>query len=318
MSEHNEFERAAGGKLRARGIEVIQANVGLACNQACAHCHQKAGPGRRELMSAPVMAAVAAMADTLSPRYVDITGGAPELAPGLRDFIAALGDAGHAVTVRTNLTVLLTEQGAGFPEFYAARGVKLVASLPCYLEENVDAMRGPGAYAASIEALSRLNALGYGRDPALALDLVYNPLGADLPPGQKALEADYRRELAARWGIAFNNLICLANVPLGRFLDSLRRSGEEAAYRRLLRNAFNPKALAHLMCLTQVIVGHDGRIYDCDFNLALGLPVNHGAPSVVHAPDLAALASREVVTGAHCFACSAGQGSSCAGALCGL
>ncbi|MBF0481239.1 MAG: arsenosugar biosynthesis radical SAM protein ArsS [Desulfovibrionaceae bacterium] len=317
MNAQTEFERAAGGKLRARGIEVVQANVGLVCNQSCSHCHQKAGPGRREIMSPEVMAGVTALAGALRPRYVDITGGAPELAPRLKDFIVALGDAGHAVTVRTNLTVLTTAACADFPEFYAARGVKLVASLPCYLEENVDAMRGPGAYAASIEALIRLNALGYGRAPGLKLDLVYNPLAAALPPGQKALEADYRRELAARWGIAFNNLLCLANVPLGRFLDGLRRTGEEAAYRRLLRESFNPGALANLMCLTQVIVGHDGRIYDCDFNLALNLPVNHGAPANVLAPGLDALATREVVTGAHCFACSAGQGSSCAGALCG-
>jgi len=318
MNAQTVFERAAGGKLRARGIEVIQANVGLVCNQTCAHCHQKAGPTRLEIMSPEVMAGITAMAGALAPRYVDITGGAPELVPHLKEFIVALGEAGHAVTVRTNLTVLLEPRCADFPEFYAARGVKLVASLPCYLEENVDAVRGPGAYAASIEALRRLNAQGYGRDPELVLDLVYNPLGADLPPGQKALEADYRREIAARWGVAFNNLICLANVPLGSFLDSLRRAGEEASYRQLLQNAFNPKALANLMCLTQVIVGHDGAIYDCDFNLALGLPVNHGAPGSVLSPDLAALASREVVTGAHCFACCAGQGSSCAGALCGV
>ena len=292
MNEQTEFERAAGGKLRARGIEVIQVNVGFVCNQSCSHCHQKAGPTRREIMSPEVMAAVTSMAGELAPRYVDITGGAPELVPNLKDFIAALRDAGHAVTVRTNLTVLLQPQCADFPKFYAERKVKLVASLPCYLEENVDAMRGPGTYAASIEALSRLNALGYGRDPELVLDLVYNPLGADLPPGQKALEADYRRELAARWGVSFNNLICLANVPLGRFLDKLRRAGEEAAYRRLLQNAFNPKALSNLMCLTQVIVGHDGRIYDCDFNLALGLPVNHGAPGAVHGHGLSSLASR--------------------------
>jgi len=318
MNEQSEFERAVGGKLRARAVEVLQANVGLICNQACSHCHQKAGPARREIMSPRVMAGVTAMARALSPRYVDITGGAPELVPGLKDFIVALGEAGQAVTVRTNLTVLLEPGCADFPEFYATRGVKLVASLPCYLEENVDAMRGPGVYAASIEALLRLNALGYGQGPGLVLDLVYNPLGPDLPPSQTALEADFRRELAARWGIAFNNLICLANVPLGRFLDTLRLTGEEAAYRRLLQDAFNPGALTNLMCLTQVIVGHDGRIYDCDFNLALGLPVNHGAPGSVLDPGLAALASREVVTGAHCFACCAGQGSSCAGALCGL
>jgi len=306
---------AIGGPISALGIEVLQVNLGLRCNQSCAHCHLGASPLREETMPRATMNEAVRIAAETRPRLVDITGGAPELHPGLRWLVAALGASGAAVQVRTNLTALLEPASAELPAFFAAQGVRLVASLPCYLEENVDAQRGAGAHRGSIAALRRLNALGYGLRPELPLDLVFNPGGASLPPGQSCLEGDYRRELGARHGVAFTRLLTLSNLPLGRFGERLRREGREGAYRQALREAFNPATVGGLMCRRQVEIGWDGRVYDCDFNLALGLPVNHGAPDHVSRFDAAALAGRRIVTGEHCFGCTAGAGSSCAGAI---
>lgn len=315
----NEFESACaavtGGPLAARGIELLQVNVGLWCNQACAHCHLVASPVRTETMGHVTMLEVLRIAAALRPRLVDVTGGAPELHPDLPWLVARLRAAGHAVQVRTNLTVLLEPGYADLPGFFAAHEVRLVASLPCYLEGNVDAQRGTGAYRRSIEALRLLNGLGYGTRPELPLDLVFNPGGPALPPGQFGLEGDYRRELRQRHGVQFTRLLTLTNLPLGRFGERLRREGRESAYRRALRAAFNPATVDGLMCRRQIEVAWDGRIFDCDFNLALGLPVNHGAPDHVSCFDAAALAGRRIVTGEHCFGCTAGVGSSCAGAI---
>jgi radical SAM/Cys-rich protein len=208
------------------------------------------------------------------------------------------------------------EPGLGeIPKFFRDHQVQLVASLPCYLEENVRAQRGKGVYEKSMEAIRRLNALGYGSEPNLPLNLVYNPGGPSLPPPQSALEEDYRRELRSRFGIIFSRLFTITNVPLGRFRVELSRQNQERDYLHLLRESFNRKTVAGLMCRHQISVGWDGTLYDCDFNLALGLPVNHGAPDHIQSFKPSALMKRRIVTGEHCFACTAGSGSSCGGAL---
>ncbi|HEX9860473.1 MAG TPA: arsenosugar biosynthesis radical SAM (seleno)protein ArsS [Nitrospirota bacterium] len=306
---------AAGGSLSCTGIEIIQVNLGLYCNQKCAHCHVGASPERTEKMSWETMELVLDAADEARPRLVDITGGAPELHPEFRRFVVSLRADGHRVQVRTNLTALLEPGLADIPDFLRRHGVGLVASMPCYLEENVAAQRGGGVYRKSVDALRRLNAVGFGTLEGLALDLVYNPVGPFLPPDQSALETDYRRELDSRFGISFTRLITIANMPIGRFWDDMKRAHKDDGYMRLLVESFNPATLGGLMCRHQVSVGWDGRMYDCDFNLALGLPVGMDVPDGIEDFDLDALACRKIVTGAHCFGCTAGCGSSCRGAL---
>jgi radical SAM/Cys-rich protein len=318
----NSFEkkvRALTGRGLSTGeIRTLQVNVGLRCNQRCTHCHVDASPRRSELMTRHTMREVVAAARKMRPRLVDITGGAPELNPGLRWFISALRRDGHAVQVRTNLTVLL-EPGMGtMMRFYKTRGVKLVASLPCYLRPEVDNVRGRGVFKKSIEALKKLNAIGYGKNPALVLDLVFNPEKDFLPAPQAELENEYRRALG-RLGISFNGLLTITNMPAGRFLGRLRRKGREKSYMRLLKSTFNPDTLGKLMCLTQIDVGWDGTVYDCDFNLAKGLPAslpsNRVRRPAIADYDPGADGKRAVVTGEHCFGCTAGAGSSCGGAL---
>ena len=246
---------------------------------------------------------------------VDITGGEPTLHPDLRRFVELLVQNNAVVQVRTNLTGLLEPGNETLPEFFRDHKVQLVGSMPCYLEENVDAQRGTGAYPKSIESIRRLNALGYGRDSKLRLDLVYNPAGPALPPNQLELESDYRRQLDTKFGISFTNLITIANVPIGRFEAELVRSGRNREYTEMLERSFNPQTVSQLMCRYQVSVGWDGVLYDCDFNLALGCSVDHGAPSHLDSFDSSRLVRRTIVTGQHCFACTAGSGSSCSGAL---
>jgi radical SAM/Cys-rich protein len=315
----NAFEKsiaAAGGVgLYSQGLETLQVNVGIKCNQQCSHCHQEASPERREMMDWPIMEEVLRAAEEVRPRLVDLTGGAPELNPHFRPFVAALRKQGHPVQVRTNLTVFFEPEMEDLPRFFHEHQVQLVASLPCYLQENVCAQRGEGVYRKSIEAIRALNRLGYGSRPELSLNLVYNPGGPFLPPAQSALEEDYRRELGSRFGIVFTRLLTITNVPLGRFRNELRRQKQESEYLRLLRDSFNPLTVPALMCRHQVSVGWEGTLYDCDFNLALGLPVNHGAPDHILSFKPQELESRRIVTGEHCFACAAGAGSSCAGAL---
>lgn len=305
----------AGEPLHGDGISTFQVNVGLKCNLACLHCHVKSSPRRKEMMTWETMRLVIGAARRSGARLVDITGGAPEMHPRLRDFIVELRGHGFDVMVRTNLTILLEEGYDDFPAFFRAHQVKLVASMPCYLKENVDGQRGAGVYDASVEALRHLNKEGYGVDEALPLDLVYNPGGPSLPPAQQALEADYQRELNNRFGIFFTRLLTITNMPIGRFQMDLRKQGRDGEYMDRLTGAFNPSTLDGLMCRRQVNVDWDGVIYDCDFNLALRLPVDHGAPCHIRDFDPAALARRRIVTGRHCFGCTAGAGSSCGGAL---
>ena len=315
----NQFEQrvstASTQGLVSLGIETIQVNVGLRCNQQCRHCHLECGPSRTEVMDWPTMARVQTAADAVGARLIDITGGAPELNPCLRRFIEAVRSGGREVQVRTNLTALLEPGQEGTIDFFRRQRVRLVASMPCYLARNVAAQRGPEVYERSIEGIRRLNAAGYGVEGGLQLDLVYNPTGPFLPPDQAALEADYRRGLAERFGVRFSRLLTITNMPLGRFGAELRRKGVEQAYLALLEGSFNPDTVEALMCRHQISVGWDGILYDCDFNLALRCPVDHGAPDHILRFDGGALRHRRIVTHPHCFGCTAGAGSSCHGAL---
>ena len=313
-----DFEKTAipeGNGLHAGHPDVLQVNLGLRCNQACVYCHLECSPERPESMDRPVMNLVRSAAARLSPRLVDLTGGAPECHPRMREFVRELREDGHTVQLRTNLTALLLPGHEDLPQFFRDHRVRLVASLPCYTEENVCAQRGAGTFGTSIEAIRRLNAVGYGDGGELTLDLVYNPGGAFLPGEQAALEADYRRELGRAFDLRFSRLLTITNMPVGRFGASLRKEGKEEEYIRLLRNSFNPATVPCLMCRSQVEVGWDGTLYDCDFNLALRLAVNHGTPSHIRNFDPMALEGRRIVTGPHCYACTAGAGSSCGGAL---
>ncbi|MFH1738028.1 MAG: arsenosugar biosynthesis radical SAM (seleno)protein ArsS [bacterium] len=314
----NNFERqipVGGEGLQASDIGILQVNVGLRCNQQCIHCHLSCGPHRTEMMEWNTMELILEAAKQLDSPLVDITGGAPELNSNLSRFVAALRKEGLPVQVRTNLTALLESGMEQIPEFFRDHEVRLVASMPCYLEENVCAQRGAGVYQKAIEALKRLNTVGYGSEPNLPLNLVYNPAGPFLPPEQTSLEADYRRELSTRFGVTFSSLLTIANMPVGRFLTALREQNQEQDYMRLLKESFNPATVPALMCRHQVSVGWDGTLYDCDFNLALHLPVNHGVPNQLRDFDPSAQATRRIVTGEHCFGCTAGAGSSCKGAL---
>ncbi len=304
-----------GGPLFARTLETIQVNIGLTCDRACHHCHVESTPQRTEQMTWETMELVLAAAARAGAATLDITAGAPEMNPHFRRFVQAARKAGLHVSVRTNLTIMLRHGYRDLPTFYRDQQVHLIASLPCYLEDNVDRQRGKHAYADSIAMLRELNAVGYGRDPKLPLDLVYNPLGPALPPEQPRLEADYRRELRERFGIEFTRLLTITNMPIGRFLHDLRRDGREEAYWRRLAEAYNPATLERLMCRAQIHVSWDGTLHDCDFNYALGMPTDHSAPRHIRDFDVEQLRRRQIRTARHCLGCTAGSGSSCGGAL---
>jgi radical SAM/Cys-rich protein len=315
----NQFEEiAAKGSvegLYADGIKIMQVNVGLRCNQSCTHCHLAASPFSEEIMSWPVMEKVLGIAESAAPSTVDITGGAPELNPDLKPFIKRLSDMAIRIQVRTNLTALLEPGNEELIEFFKTHKVNLVGSLPCYLEENVRAQRGEGVYEKSVEAIRRLNSAGYGIRPDLQLNLVYNPGGAFLPGDQTGLEDAYKRELKERFGISFTHLLTITNMPLGRFGEQLEKESRLDKYVKLLSDSFNPETVQGLMCRHQISVGWDGTLYDCDFNLALKVVMNHGAPDHIDKWKLEDVVGRRIVTGTHCFGCTAGSGSSCAGAL---
>lgn len=320
----NEFDArvadALGGPLRGERITTVQVNVGLTCNITCEHCHVASSPHRKEQMGWETMVEVLRVARDAGAALVDITGGAPEMNPHFRRFVGEVAEAGLAVLVRTNLTILLESGYEDLPEFFASKRVHLVASLPCYTKDNVDRQRGDGVYDASIAAMRRLNAIGYGKDADLPLDLVYNPGGADLPGEQTALEADYKHELWDRHGLVFTRLYTITNMPIGRFLSVLKKEKKSDAYRDLLRSSFNEGTLSPLMCRHQIEVDWNGVVYDCDFNLALRLPAVKGSDGAAHGPvhvrDFdASLHTRRIVTGEHCFGCTAGHGSSCGGSL---
>lgn len=305
------------GELRSRKVEILQINVGKRCNQVCRHCHVDAGPERKEVMPDAVVDRVLEVLGEGGFDVLDITGGAPELHPRFRELVVKARALGVRVMDRCNLTILLTKPHEDLAAFLAEHQVEVVASLPHYSQRNTDAQRGEGVFAESVEALKRLNALGYGKPgTGLELTLVTNPTGAFLPAPQAQLEADFRRRLKAQHGIEFTRLFCITNMPISRFLEWLEESGNTEAYMRRLVDAFNPGAVEGVMCRNTLSVGWDGRLYDCDFNqmLELGLVENEGLPRTIFELDRARLDTRPIAVGPHCFGCTAGQGSSCGGA----
>jgi len=302
--------------LYATGITVFQINVGKLCNQTCRHCHVDAGPDRTERMSRETAElCMQALAKTDIPT-VDLTGGAPELNLNFRWLVERSRAMGRHVIDRCNLSVLLLPSQADLAEFLATHRVEIIASLPYYRANQTDAQRGEGVFDKSIKALQLLNRLGYGKpDSGLALNLVYNPVGAFLPPKQESIEAQFRRELRNRHGVEFTHLYTITNMPISRFLEFLVESGNYEGYMERLAHAFNPTAAAGVMCRYTLSVGWDGTLYDCDFNQMLDLPVNHGAPSHIRDFDAALLHRRQIVTRNHCYGCTAGSGSSCGGAV---
>ena len=308
--------RANGAQIQRRKVRVLQVNIGKKCDLACSHCHVEAGPKRTENMTAETverlleLAAGAPETDT-----VDVTGGAPELNPNFRRFAREARRMGKIVYDRCNLTVFFEPEQEDTPEFLAEHGVTVVASLPCYSPENVDEQRGRGVFDKSIAALQRLNKLGYGRDGSgLELHLVYNPVGAHLPPQQQALEDDYRARLRDSLQVNFNRLFTITNMPIKRYAHFLRRENLLDDYMRLLLDNFNPTAAEGVMCADMVSVGWDGQLYDCDFNQMLEIPLNGRRRTVWDINGLDEI-PRGVALDNHCYGCTAGAGSSCGGAL---
>jgi radical SAM/Cys-rich protein len=301
--------------LRANGVTTLQVNVGKYCNQTCRHCHVDAGPHRQEIMSASTAEKIIGILGRYPEiEILDITGGAPELHAPFRYLVREARALNRQVIDRSNLTVLFVEGQEDLATFLASHGVRIIASLPCYLESNVNKQRGSGVFQQSIEAIRKLNDLGYG-STGLELDLVYNPLGPALPPDQANLEADYKRELYARFGIRFNRLFTLTNMPIARFKQDLLQQGRMDEYMSTLANNFNPVSVDELMCRSLVSISWDGRVFDCDFNQMLEMPVGAAGSAHIDNFDMEALKKRRIRTAEHCFGCTAGAGSSCTGAL---
>lgn len=315
MSRFAESLAASGLPLTRTRTEILQINVGKLCNLTCTHCHVNAGPGRKEIMDRSTIERILAWLEPTTIATVDLTGGAPEMIPDFRFLVGELRRMGRHVIDRCNLTILLDPDHAGMAEFLAEHEVEIIASMPCYSPENVNAQRGDGVFDASIAALQKLNALGYGT--RLPLNLVYNPVGASLPGPQEELEADYKRELAASFGIVFNRLFTITNLPIARFAAWLRHSGQLESYMDLLISAFNPSTVPGLMCRNTINVGWRGEVFDCDFNQMLGMQWRNGKPLFLWDIDPASVENRQIATGDHCFGCTAGAGSSCGGALVG-
>ncbi len=320
MLESHDF----AGDLAARGLPplrraattTLQVNVGLRCDLACHHCHVESGPKRTEALDERLAARVLeVLASEPALDTLDLTGGAPELNPHFRGLVRGARALGRRVIDRCNLTVLFEPGQEDTAEFLARESVDVVASLPCYTAANVDAQRGKNVHRRSIEALRRLNALGYAQPGSgLALALVYNPLGAFLPAPQAKLEADYRRELAENFGVRFDRLLTITNMPIKRFARELARTGKHSEYMALLVSHFNPQTVPALMCRTTLSVAWDGSLYDCDFNQALGLRLL-GPATLYELEEVGSLETLPIATGTHCFGCTAGAGSSCGGAL---
>jgi len=304
-------------QLRRARPEILQVNVGKLCNLTCVHCHVNAGPKRKEIMTRETINRVIDWLAWTDIRTVDLTGGTPEMIPDFRYFIERVKElqpTRHVID-RCNLTILLERGYEALGEFFATNKVEIIASMPCYSAESVNAQRGEGVFEDSIAALQLLNSLGYGIDPDLPLHLVYNPVGAFLPPSQAELETDYKRELKKHFGIVFNNLYTLTNLPIGRFASYLRRNNKLDEYMHLLIQAFNPTTINGLMCRNTISVGWRGEVYDCDFNQQLGMQWTNGTPIFLWDLDPSKIDNREIMTGNHCFGCTAGAGSSCGGAI---
>ena len=303
--------------IRRAQLDTLQVNLGYKCNQSCLHCHVNAGPNRTEMMDAETLALIPQVLAARGLTTLDLTGGAPELHEGFRELVRVARAQGVRVIDRCNLTVLFEPGQEGLAEFLAAQGVDIVASMPCYSAANVDKQRGEGVFDLSIAALQKLNQLGYGQSGSrLSLNLVYNPQGPSLPPGQQALQADYKRELLAHFGIVFNELFALTNMPIQRFGSTLVSKGTFETYMDLLKGSFQPQNLAGVMCRNTVSVDWQGWLSDCDFNQQLGLPLGTSGLQR-HLRDLLSTGIDEqpIRVAGHCYGCTAGQGSSCGGAL---
>ena len=304
--------------IKRRRLETLQANLGYRCNQSCFHCHVAASPKRTEEMSWETMSVLLEFARRQAVQTLDLTGGAPEMNPNFRRLVSAARAQGLRVIDRCNLSILSEPGYETMADFLAEQNVEIVASLPCYLEENVNAQRGDGAFAASIAGLRKLNALGYGQaGSGRILNLVYNPLGPSLPPDQQKLEQAYKEQLASRYGIVFNQLFALTNMPIQRFGSQLVTRNEFQNYMKLLKGAYQPANLDGVMCRSLISVSWQGEVFDCDFNQMLKLELGGKESGTVHLADLldADLAGRPIRVADHCYGCTAGQGSSCGGAL---
>lgn len=302
--------------LRPLSPSILQVNLGKMCNQACKHCHVDAGPDRTEIMSREIMQHCLDALDASAIKTVDVTGGAPEMNPEFRWFVEQLSARGMNVMVRCNLTIIVANpKYHDLPQFYAQHGVHVVSSLPFYDATYTDRQRGGGVFHDSIRALKMLNDVGYGReDSGLIIDLVYNPVGALLPGPQTSLEKEFKRNLADKHGVVFNNLHCITNMPISRFLEFLVNSGNYERYMRTLVDAFNPAAAVGVMCRNTISVGYDGQLYDCDFNQMLEIPVDSSINHIAKFNE-AQITSRVIATDRHCYGCTAGSGSSCGGQL---
>ena len=303
-----------GIELARTSLETLQVNIGKLCNQACHHCHVDAGPNRTELMTWASMERILGFVEASEIQMVDITGGAPELNPSFRRFVKKIRRLGRNVMIRCNLTVIFEPGQDDLPNFYRENECELVCSLPCYLEENVDGQRGKGVFEKSIRALRILNDHGYGRPGTdLALHLVYNPVGPVLPPPQEELTSDYREELLDRFGIVFDQLYTITNMPINRFAGFLRRRGEYETYMQLLEESFNLQTLPHIMCRSLVSVDWQGNLFDCDFNQMLDMHINESKKLWDFTPQ--ELTQNRIRIDDHCYGCTAGAGSSCGGEL---
>ena len=317
MNRFSDRLAAEGVNLRRARPEILQVNVGKLCNLTCVHCHVNAGPKRKEIMTRATIDRIIDWLAKTEIRTVDLTGGAPEMIPDFRYFVErakALQPSRHIID-RCNLTILLEPGYENLAEFLAERKVEIIASMPCYSPENVNAQRGEGVFEGSIAALQLLNSLGYGIHPDLPLHLIYNPVGAFLPASQAKLEADYKREFKEHFGIVFNKLYTLTNLPVGRFAAYLRHNNKLEQYMNLLIEAFNPATIDGLMCQNTISVGWRGEVYDCDFNQQLDMQWKNGHEMFLWDVDPGKIENREIMTGDHCFGCTAGVGSSCGGAL---
>jgi radical SAM/Cys-rich protein len=304
--------------LTRRAIDTLQVNLGRYCNLACIHCHVESGPTRTEMMNRETVDAVLRFLASSNIPTLDITGGAPELNPNFDYLVESAVGLGRHVMDRCNLTVIFEPGKDYLPELFQRHGVELVCSLPCYSQENVDKQRGKGTFDTSIRALQRLNEIGYGQsDSNLILNLIYNPVGPHLPPPQQKLEQDYKQILAENFGIAFNHLYCLTNMPITRYATHLKLRGEYDRYLDLLSTNFNGATLDQVMCRNLISVGWEGLIYDCDFNQMLNLPIRDRAGTPLHISSLSIeeVRNHEITVGDHCYACTAGAGSSCGGTL---
>jgi radical SAM/Cys-rich protein len=307
-----------GKDFNRHGIDVLQVNMGKYCNLACIHCHVESGPNRTELMSRETVDAVLCFLGGTNISTVDITGGAPELNPTFDYLVESAVGLGRHVMDRCNLTVIFEPGKDYLPEFFKRHRVELVCSLPCYSEENVDRQRGKGTFELSIRALKIFNELGYGQsESGLLLNLVYNPIGPHLPPPQDKLEQDYKRILKEKFGIIFDRLYCLSNMPITRYATHLKLRGEYEQYRELLESSFNASTLDRVMCRNLISIGWEGTVYDCDFNQMLDLPIRDAEGKALNISMLSVdqVQHLPVTVGDHCYACTAGSGSSCGGAL---